>query len=85
MYTEAINHDPGITFFQTGAQLAGRPIASAHGCLTAWAAMNADLPAFVAMVSTGAVADRAAALRPSVGKRLPADSKYQGVQFRVGR
>ena len=25
MYTEAINHDPGITFFQTGAQLAGRP------------------------------------------------------------
>src|SRR6516165_5083576 len=25
MYTEAINHDPAITFFQTGAQLAGRP------------------------------------------------------------
>ena len=25
MHTEAINHDPGITFFQTGAQLAGRP------------------------------------------------------------
>src|SRR6185436_17790164 len=25
MFTEAINHDPAITFFQTGAQLAGRP------------------------------------------------------------
>ena len=25
MHTEAINHDPAITFFQTGAQLAGRP------------------------------------------------------------
>src|SRR5438445_5809334 len=25
LYTEAINHDPAITFFQTGAQLAGRP------------------------------------------------------------
>src|SRR5262249_8231586 len=25
MYTDAINHDPAITFFQTGAQLAGRP------------------------------------------------------------
>src|SRR5207302_3073256 len=25
MFTEAINHDPAITFFQTGAQVAGRP------------------------------------------------------------
>ena len=25
MYTEAINHDPAVTFFQTGFQLAGRP------------------------------------------------------------
>ena len=25
MHTEAINHDPAITFFQTGAQMAGRP------------------------------------------------------------
>ena len=25
MYTEAINHDPAITFFQTGSQIAGRP------------------------------------------------------------
>ena len=50
MHTEAINHDPGITFFQTGAQLAGRP------SMGAWlsyglGSMNADLPTFVAMVS----------------------------------
>ena len=52
MHTEAINHDPGITFFQTGAQLAGRP------SIGAWldyglGSMNEDLPSFVAMVSIG--------------------------------
>ncbi|HCE03681.1 MAG TPA: sulfatase [Acidobacteria bacterium] len=52
MHTEAINHDPGITFFQTGAQLAGRP------SIGAWlsyglGSMNQDLPTFVAMVSVG--------------------------------
>ena len=52
MHTEAINHDPGITFFQTGAQLAGRP------SIGAWldyglGSMNEELPSFVAMVSIG--------------------------------
>ena len=52
MHTEAINHDPGITFFQTGAQLPGRP------SIGAWldyglGSMNQDLPSFVAMVSVG--------------------------------
>jgi hypothetical protein len=50
MHTEAINHDPAITFIQTGAQLAGRP------SLGAWLSYglgseNRDLPTFVAMVS----------------------------------
>mgnify|MGYP001822267317 CR=1 FL=1 len=50
MHTEAINHDPAITFMQTGAQLAGRP------SLGSWLSYglgseNRDLPAFVAMVS----------------------------------
>src|SRR5512145_2277027 len=45
MHTEAINHDPGITFFQTGAQLAGRP------SIGAWISYglgseNDDLPSF---------------------------------------
>ena len=52
MYTEAINHDPAITFFQTGSQIAGRP------SMGAWLSYglgkdNEDLPAFVAMTSTG--------------------------------
>src|SRR5262245_11048514 len=52
MNTEAINHDPSITFFQTGAQLAGRP------SIGAWlsyglGSMNRDLPTFVAMLSFG--------------------------------
>lgn len=50
MHTEAINHDPAITFMQTGAQQAGRP------SLGSWLSYglgseNSDLPAFVAMVS----------------------------------
>lgn len=50
LHTEAINHDPAITFMQTGSQLAGRP------SLGAWLSYglgseNHDLPAFVAMVS----------------------------------
>ena len=71
MHTEAINHDPAVTFFQTGFQLAGRP------SIGAWISYglgseNQDLPAFVVMVSQGsgdaqALADRA------VGQRLSAD------------
>ena len=50
MYTEAINHDPAITFFQTGSQIAGRP------SLGAWlsyglGSLNADLPTFCVLVS----------------------------------
>jgi hypothetical protein len=52
MHTEAINHDPAITFFQTGSQIAGRP------SIGSWlsyglGSMNDDLPTFVAMISTG--------------------------------
>ena len=52
MHTEAINHDPAITFIQTGAQIAGRP------SIGAWLAYglgseSRDLPAFVVMVTQG--------------------------------
>ena len=43
MHTEAINHDPAITFFQTGAQLAGRPRIGAW-LATAWAARTRTCP-----------------------------------------
>src|SRR5262249_61680638 len=49
MQTEAINHDPAITFVQTGSQIAGRP------SMGAWVAYglgsaNRDLPAVVVLV-----------------------------------
>jgi hypothetical protein len=48
MNTEAINHEPAITFIQTGNQVAGRP------CIGSWIAyglgsMNQDLPTFVVL------------------------------------
>ncbi|MDA0659276.1 MAG: DUF1501 domain-containing protein [Planctomycetota bacterium] len=76
MHTEAINHDPAITFFQTGAQLAGRP------SIGSWLSYglgseNQDLPAFVALVS-------GAGGQPLYDRLwgsgfLP--SRYQGVKF----
>ncbi len=77
--TEAINHDPAITFMQTGAQQPGRP------CLGAWMAYglgsgNANLPAFVVMVSSGLFSDQPLFTRLWNAGFLP--SEYQGVQFR---
>jgi hypothetical protein len=80
MYTEAINHDPAVTFFQTGFQLAGRP------SIGAWLAYglgseNKDLPAFVVMVSAGSGnGDQPLADRMWGSGFLP--TKYQGVKFR---
>lgn len=52
MHTEAINHDPAVTFFQTGHQLAGRP------SIGSWlnyglGSLNDNLPSFITMVSRG--------------------------------
>ncbi|HYM11395.1 MAG TPA: DUF1501 domain-containing protein, partial [Bryobacterales bacterium] len=80
LHTEAINHDPAVTFFQTGAQLAGRP------SIGAWLAYglgseNKNLPAFVVMVSAGSpLGDQPLADRVWGSGFLP--TKYQGVQFR---
>ncbi|MCI0683536.1 MAG: DUF1501 domain-containing protein [Gemmataceae bacterium] len=81
MHTEAINHDPAITFFQSGAQLAGRP------SMGAWIAYglgseNRDLPAFVVLISqgTGNPADQPLYDRLWGSGFLP--SQYQGVKFR---
>ena len=80
MHTEAINHDPAITFFQTGSQLAGRPSMGSwlsYGLGSA----NANLPAFVVMISK----DR---IDQPLYSRLWGNgflsSIHQGVQFRSG-
>lgn len=77
LHTEAINHDPAITFIQTGAQLAGRP------SMGAWlsyglGSLNRDLPAFVSMVSGSGGQPLYDRLWGS--GFLP--SKFQGVKFR---
>jgi len=81
MYTEAINHDPAVTFFQTGFQIAGRP------SIGAWLSYglgseNKDLPAFVVMISQGSgnPNDQPLADRQWGSGFLP--TKYQGVKFR---
>ena len=81
LHTEAINHDPAVTFFQTGAQLAGRP------SMGAWLSYglgseNDDLPAFVVMISqgTGNPNDQPLYDRLWGSGFLP--TRYQGVKFR---
>src|SRR5215207_4817895 len=80
MYTEAINHDPAITFFKSGSQIAGRP------SMGAWmhyglGSDNEDLPAFVVLITPGKV-DQPLYARLWGSGFLP--SEHQGVQFRSG-
>lgn len=83
MHTEAINHDPAITFFQSGFQLAGRP------SIGAWlsyglGSMNEDLPTFVAMTSSGSGTGGQPLYDRLWGAGfLP--SKHQGVKFSGGK
>ncbi len=81
MQTEAINHDPAVTFFQTGFQIAGRP------SIGAWISYglgseSEDLPSFVVMVSQGSGNSQALADRQWGSGFL--QTKYQGVKFRSG-
>lgn len=81
MHTEAINHDPAITMFQTGSQIAGRP------SLGAWLSYgigseNADLPAFIVLASAGQGGQPLYARLWGSGFL---DSKHQGVRFRSGK
>jgi hypothetical protein len=80
-FTEAINHDPAITFIQTGSQVAGRP------CFGSWVSYGLgcdtdDLPAFVVMISrgTGRKVDQPLYDRLWGSGFLP--TAYQGVKFR---
>src|SRR5689334_3714045 len=81
LHTEAINHDPAITFFQTGNQLAGRPSMGAwlsYGLGSA----NQNLPGFVVLISKDRI-DQPLYARLWGNGFLP--SVHQGVQFRAGK
>jgi uncharacterized protein (DUF1501 family) len=80
MHTDAINHDPAITFFQTGFQIAGRPSIGSwlsYGLGSA----NENLPAFVAMTSDSGGQPLYDRLWGS--GFLP--SQHQGVKFGAGK
>jgi len=80
LHTEAINHDPAVTFLQTGSQVAGRP------SMGAWVsyglgAETEELPAFVVLISPGAGGGGQPLYDRLWGSGfLP--TRYQGVKFR---
>lgn len=81
MYTDQINHDPALTFLQTGNQIAGRPSIGAWVSYGLGSA-NDNLPSFIVLVSNNAPKDQPLYARLWGNGFLP--SKYQGVQFRSG-
>lgn len=81
MYTEAINHDPAVTFFQTGSQIAGRP------SMGAWfsyglGSENESLPAFMVLVSAG---QGGQPLYDRLWGSGFLDSRHQAVRLRAGK
>ena len=83
MHTEAINHDPAITFLQTGSQQPGRP------CMGSWVdyglgSENENLPSFVVLISvpSSGTGDQGLLSRLWGSGFLP--SRYQGVKLRSG-
>ncbi len=80
MHTDQINHDPAVTFFQTGFQIAGRP------SIGSWVSYglgseNENLPSFIVLISPG----QGGTGQPLYDRLWGAGflpSKYQGVKFR---
>jgi hypothetical protein len=79
-FTEAINHDPAVTFLQTGSQIAGRPSIGSW-VVYGLGSESQDLPAFVVMISPGGGGGGQPLFDRLWGAGfLP--SRYQGVKFR---
>lgn len=81
IYTEAINHDPALTFFQTGAQVGNRP------SMGAWLSYglgseNQNLPAYCVLLSKGKGNGQGVYSKLWTNGFL--DSIHQGVQFSSG-
>jgi hypothetical protein len=79
MHTEAINHEPAITFAQTGTQQPGRPSIGAW-CSYGLGSDNRDLPTFVVMITQGFGNMQALAARFWGSGFLP--SEHQGCKLR---
>jgi len=81
MYTEAINHEPAITYMQTGNQVTGRP------CLGAWASyglgsLNQNLPTFVVLVAQPTNTEQVQAISARLWSSGYLSGEHAGVSFR---
>jgi len=81
MNTDAINHEPAITYMQTGNQITGRP------CLGAWVSyglgsMNKDLPTFVVLVAKPSNIEQVQAISAKLWSSGYLPGEHAGVSFR---
>jgi len=83
VFTDAINHDPAITFFQTGFQQPGRP---SFGSWVSYGlgSENQNLPAFVVLLSQAHALNTDQPLFSRLWSSGFLPSSYQGVRFRGG-
>ncbi|HYT92990.1 MAG TPA: DUF1501 domain-containing protein, partial [Gemmataceae bacterium] len=81
MHTEAINHEPAITYMQTGNQITGRP------CLGAWASyglgsLNRNLPTFVVLVARPSNQEQVQAISARLWQSGYLPGEHAGCAFR---
>jgi len=84
LHTEAINHDPAITYINTGSQQLGKP------SMGSWLSYglgseNADLPAYVVLISRGTGRPEGQPLFSRLWGSGFLPSNHQGVRFRTGK
>ena len=82
MHTEAINHEPAITYMQTGNQITGRP------CLGAWVSyglgsLNENLPTFVVLVAKPTNTEQVQAISARLWSSGYLPGEHAGVSFRT--
>ncbi len=82
MHTEAINHEPAITYIQTGNQVTGRP------CLGAWVSyglgsLNQNLPTFVVLVAQPTNTEQVQAISARLWQAGYLPGEHAGVSFRT--
>jgi len=83
MHTEAINHEPAISYMQTGNQNTGRP------CLGSWTSyglgsLNDDLPTFVVLVAKPTNTEQVQAISARLWASGYLPGEHAGVSFRSG-
>jgi len=83
MHTEAINHEPAISFMQTGNQITGKP------CLGSWVSyglgsLNDDLPTFVVLVARPSNTEQLQAISARLWSSGYLPGEHAGVSFRSG-